>query len=143
MATSLVHTASHSYPPPPPAFSQESTESSISGTHLSQGPMQSFDGGHSIASTPTPTPPASRSQHQISSFNTATYPPPNGIPIQQAPPKPYHDTNGAIPQQQYPPGHKPLVYTVSSFRNLAMIVRHLLISCLRLSTPASLCTKWK
>ncbi|KAL8992601.1 MAG: hypothetical protein Q9188_007548 [Gyalolechia gomerana] len=111
MATSLVHTASHSYPPPPPAFSQESTESSVSGPHLSQAPMQSFDAAHSIASTPTPTPPASRSQHQISSFNTATYPPPNGIPIQQAPPKPYHDTNGVIPQQQYPPGHKPQIYT--------------------------------
>ncbi|KAL9026078.1 MAG: hypothetical protein Q9196_005204 [Gyalolechia fulgens] len=111
MATSLVHTASHSYPPPPPAFSEESTEPSLSGAHLSQGPMQSFDGAHSKASTPTPTPPASRSQHQISSFNTATYPPPNGIPIQQAPPKPYHDTNGVVPQQQYPPGHKPQIYT--------------------------------
>ncbi|KAL8825735.1 MAG: hypothetical protein Q9170_007679 [Blastenia crenularia] len=111
MATSLVHTASHSYPPPPPAFSQESTESSISGVHPSQAPMQSFDGAQSIASTPTPTPPASRSQHQISSFNTATYPQPNGIPIQQAPPKRYLEPNGVIPQQQYPTGHKPQIYT--------------------------------
>ncbi|KAL9604160.1 MAG: hypothetical protein Q9219_000748 [cf. Caloplaca sp. 3 TL-2023] len=111
MATSLIHPASsHTYPPPP-AFSQESTESSISGAHLSQGPMQSFDGGQSLASTPTPTPPTSRGQHQISSFNTAAYPPPNGVPIQQAPPIRYHEPNGLIPQQQYPPGHKPQIYT--------------------------------
>ncbi|KAI4120962.1 MAG: hypothetical protein LQ338_006640 [Usnochroma carphineum] len=111
MAASVMHTAPQSYPHPPPPFSKESTESSISGAHLSQGAMQSFDGAQSIASTPTPTPPASRGQHQISSFNTATYPPPNGVPIQQAPPKRYHEVNGIIPQQQYPPGHKPQIYT--------------------------------
>ncbi|KAL8749623.1 MAG: hypothetical protein Q9199_007572 [Rusavskia elegans] len=107
MAASIVHTVSHSYPHPP-SFSQESTESSINGAHLSQGGMQSFDG---VQSTPTPTPPASRGHHQISAFNTATYPPPNGVPIQQAPPKSYSDTNGVFPQQQYPPGHKPSIYT--------------------------------
>ncbi|KAL8659448.1 MAG: hypothetical protein Q9226_000407 [Calogaya cf. arnoldii] len=107
MAASIVHTVSHSYPPPP-TFSQESTESSINGAHLSQGGMQSFDG---VQSTPTPTPPASRGHHQISAFNTASYPPPNDVPIQQAPPKSYNDTNGVVPQQQYPPGHKPSIYT--------------------------------
>ncbi|CAL8575976.1 transcriptional regulator swi6 [Xanthoria parietina] len=108
MAASIVqHPVSHSYPPPP-TFSQESTESSINGAHLSQGAMQSFDG---VQSTPTPTPPASRGHHQISAFNTASYPPPNGVPIQQAPPKSYGDTNGLVPQQQYPPGHKPSIYT--------------------------------
>ncbi|KAL8780538.1 MAG: hypothetical protein Q9213_006434 [Squamulea squamosa] len=107
MAASIMHAVSHTYPPPP-SFSQESTESSINGAHLSQGGMQSFDG---VQTTPTPTPPASRGHHQISAFNTATYPPSNGIPIQQAPPKPYNETNGVVPQQQYPPGHKPSIYT--------------------------------
>ncbi|KAL8996208.1 MAG: hypothetical protein Q9169_004230 [Polycauliona sp. 2 TL-2023] len=107
MAASIVHTVSHSYPPPP-SFSQESTDSSMNGAHLSQGGMQSFDG---VQSTPTPTPPASRGHHQISAFNTATYPPPNGVPIQQAPPRSYNDVNGVVPQQQYPPGHKPSIYT--------------------------------
>ncbi|KAL8727691.1 MAG: hypothetical protein Q9181_005616 [Wetmoreana brouardii] len=105
-----MHTASQSYPPPP-SFSQESTESSVAGAHLSQSGMYSFDGAQSITSTPTPTPPASRGQHQISSFSTTTYPPPNGVPIQQAPPKRYNEANGSIPQQQYPPGHKPQIYT--------------------------------
>ncbi|KAL9041236.1 MAG: hypothetical protein Q9180_001412 [Flavoplaca navasiana] len=107
MAASIVHTVSHSYPPPP-SFSQESTESSMNGAQLSQGAMQSFEG---IQSTPTPTPPASRGHHQISAFNTAAYPPPNGVPIQQAPPKSFSDSNGIVPQQQYPPGHKPSIYT--------------------------------
>ncbi|KAI4137944.1 MAG: hypothetical protein LQ341_004893 [Variospora aurantia] len=112
MATSVLHTASQSYPPlPPPPFSQESAGSSLSGAHLSQGAMQSFDGTRSMAATPTPTPPASRGHHQISSFNTAAYPVPNGIPIQQAPSKRYHEANGIIPQHQYPPGHKPQIYT--------------------------------
>lgn len=119
MAASVLHTASQSYPPPPPPFSQESAESSI-GAHLSQGAMQSFDGAHSIASTPTPTPPASRGHHQVSSFNTAAYPPPNGVLIQQAPPKRYHEANGIIPQQQYPPGHKPQIYTVRSLQVLTL-----------------------
>ncbi|KAL8685606.1 MAG: hypothetical protein Q9218_007655 [Villophora microphyllina] len=110
MAASLIQTATQSYPPPP-SFSQESTESSITGPHLSQGVMYPYENGVSIASTPTPTPPASRGQHQISSFNTATYPPTNGISIQQAPPKRYSEPNGLIPQQQYPPGHKPQIYT--------------------------------
>lgn len=48
----------------------------------------------------------------MSAFNTATYPPPNGVPIQQAPPKSFSDSNGIVPQQQYPPGHKPSIYTV-------------------------------
>lgn len=116
MATSILHTASQSYPPPPPPFSQESTELSLSGHHLSQGTMPSFDGAQSIGSTPTPTPTASRGQRQISSFNTATYPPPNSIPIQRAPPKRYHEPNGVIPQQQYPPGHRPQIYTVRSLQ---------------------------
>ncbi|KAL9595265.1 MAG: hypothetical protein Q9179_005054 [Wetmoreana sp. 5 TL-2023] len=110
MAASVIHTASQSYPPPP-SFSQESADSSVAGAHLSQAGMYPFDGPQSITSTPTPTPPASRGQHQISSFNTATYPPPNGVPIQQAPPKRYNEANGSIPQQQYPPGHKPQIYT--------------------------------
>ncbi|KAL8957720.1 MAG: hypothetical protein Q9193_005083 [Seirophora villosa] len=64
-----------------------------------------------MASTPTPTTPASRGHHQLSSFNTTAYPVPNGIPIQQAPPKRYHESNGIIPQHQHPPGHKPQIYT--------------------------------
>ncbi|KAI4174213.1 MAG: hypothetical protein LQ346_008263 [Caloplaca aetnensis] len=73
--------------------------------------MPSFDGAQSIGSTPTPTPPTSRGQHQISSFNTATYPPQNGVPIQSAPPKRYHESNGVIPQQQYPSSERPQIYT--------------------------------
>ncbi|KAL8915685.1 MAG: hypothetical protein Q9172_006766 [Xanthocarpia lactea] len=103
----MAATVVHMYPPPP-SFSQESTESSINGANLSQGVMQSFDG---VQPTPTSTPPASRGHHQVSAFNTATYPPPNGVPIQQAPSKLHNDNNGVVPQQQYPPGHKPSIYT--------------------------------
>ncbi|KAL8800004.1 MAG: hypothetical protein Q9182_005485 [Xanthomendoza sp. 2 TL-2023] len=110
MAASILHTISHSYPPPP-SFSQETTESSINGARLPQPGMQSFDPVQSIPSTPTPTPPASRAQHHIPPFNTTAYPSTNGVPIQQAPPKPYPEANGVIPQQQYPPGHNPSIYT--------------------------------
>lgn len=122
MATSVLHTASQPYPPPPPPFSQESTGSSLGGAHLSQGAMQSFDGTRSMASTPTPTTPASRGHHQLSSFNTTAYPVPNGIPIQQAPPKRYHESNGIIHQHQHPPGHKPQIYTVRSLDLLIYII---------------------
>ncbi|KAL9576200.1 MAG: hypothetical protein Q9212_007301 [Teloschistes hypoglaucus] len=111
MAASVIHTAPQSYPAPP-SFSQESTDSSAAGPRLSQGGMYSYDGARSIASTPTPTPPTSRSQHQISTFNTASYPQTNGVAIQQAPPKRYNDPNSGITQQQYHPDmDKPIVYT--------------------------------
>ncbi|KAL9044573.1 MAG: hypothetical protein Q9214_002300 [Letrouitia sp. 1 TL-2023] len=109
MAAPAIHSTSQSYPAP---FSQESAGSSMNGARSAQGHMTTFDPSQSTTSTPTPTPPASRGNHHIAPFNNANYPPPNGVNIQQAPMRVYNESNGNIPQQQYPPGHKPQIYTV-------------------------------
>ncbi|KAL8711857.1 MAG: hypothetical protein Q9220_003801 [cf. Caloplaca sp. 1 TL-2023] len=72
-AASMVHAVPHSYPAPPPSFSQESTESSANTAHLSHNGMPSFDGATSLASTPTPTPPASRGHHQAIYSGVSVY----------------------------------------------------------------------
>ncbi|KAL8867477.1 MAG: hypothetical protein Q9174_005640 [Haloplaca sp. 1 TL-2023] len=117
MSSSFTQTASQSFPARS-SFSKESSESSNGAANLSQNAMYSFDGAQSTGSTPTPTPPASRSQLQTASFHTNSYPQPNGVPIQQAPQKRHNELNGYIPQLQYPQGHEPpIVYQASLFPN--------------------------
>ncbi|KAK4691162.1 regulatory protein SWI6, partial [Lecanoromycetidae sp. Uapishka_2] len=106
---SAVHAASPSYPPPP-TFSQESTGSSINGMHLQHSALNSFDGPQSIASTPTPTPPASRHQ-QIMPYGTSNYGQANGTQSQQSTPRHYQDLKPSVQQQHYAPGQKPQIYT--------------------------------
>lgn len=107
---SVVHAASPTYPPPP-SFSQNSTESSMNSIYPSHSALNSFDGPQSVASTPTPTPPASRHQN-IMPYNTSTYGQINGNHSQQSTPRHYHDLKPSVQQQQYPSGQKPQIYTV-------------------------------
>ena len=107
---SAIHAASTSYPPL--SFSQNSTDSSMNGMHLSQSGLNSFEAPQSVASTPTPTPPASRGHAQILPYNMSNYGPPNGLHPRHSAQRSFGDPMGNVPQQQYPPGHKPQIYTV-------------------------------
>lgn len=73
--------------------------------------MSTFDASRSIATTPTPTPPASRGTHNAMSYNPSAFAPPNGYHSQQSTPRAYGDVNGAVPTQ-YLPGQQPQIYTV-------------------------------
>ena len=107
---SAVHAPSPSYPPPP-TYSQNSTDGVANGINHSHAAFNSFDAAQSVASTPTPTPPTSRHQqimpHGISSYGHA-----NGTYSQQTTPRHHHDPKPMVQQQQYPPGQKPQIYTV-------------------------------
>lgn len=140
---SAVHAASPSYPPPP-NYSQTSTDGAVNGINHSHPVFNSFDGAQSVASTPTPTPPNSRHQpimpHSIPSYGQA-----NGTYSQQTTPRHHHDSKPMVQQQHYPPGQKPQIYTVclpqvalSSSFNYAKTFRER-----RLFTPASRYTKWR
>ena len=107
---SAVHAASPSYPPPP-SFSQNSTEFSMNSIYPSHSALNSFDGPQSVASTPTPTPPASRHQN-IMPYSTSNYSQMNGNHSQESTPRYYHDQKPSVQQLQYPPGQKPQIYTV-------------------------------
>ncbi|MCJ1463121.1 transcriptional regulator swi6 [Pseudocyphellaria aurata] len=106
---SAVHAASPPYPPP--TFSHTSTESSMNGIHLSQPQMNSFEAAQSIASTPTVTPPASRGHQHIMPLNLANYGTTNGNRFTHPNSRGIGEMNGHVPQQRYPPGHKPQIYT--------------------------------
>ncbi|KAL6719761.1 transcriptional regulator swi6 [Lecanora helva] len=103
-----MHAASPSYPPPP-NFYQNNADIVMNGVQQSHSALNSFDGPHSMASTPTPTPPTSRHQQN------APYNPPygqmNGSFGQQNTPRPFNDLKHNVHQQQYPPGQKPQIYT--------------------------------
>ena len=107
---SAVHAPSPSYPPPP-TYSQNSTDGMVNGINHSHSAFNSFDGAQSVASTPTPTPPASRHQH-IMPHSVPNYGQANGIYSQQTTPRHHTDPKPMIQQQHYPPGHKPQIYTV-------------------------------
>ena len=107
---SAVHAVSPSYPPP--SFSQNSTDSSMNGIHLAQSGLNSFEAPQSVVSTPTPTPPASRGHAQILPYNMSNYGPPNGLHPRHSAQRSFGDSMVNVPQQQYPPGHKPQIYTV-------------------------------
>ncbi|MCJ1400339.1 transcriptional regulator swi6 [Xylographa trunciseda] len=104
---SAIHAAQY----PTPAFSRNSTGSSIGGTQVANGDHNPFSGSHSIASTPTQTPPPSRGHQQQMSFSMSNYGPMSSIQMQQGPPRGYIEVNGNMSQQQYPPGQKPQIYT--------------------------------
>ncbi|KAI9849735.1 MAG: transcriptional regulator swi6, partial [Pleopsidium flavum] len=97
----------HPGPPlhPPPSFSRNSTGSSMNGVHAS------FDASQSVASTPAATPPPPRGHHQRMSFNMGSHGQQNGMVMQRSGFMGFGEVNGHIPQQQYPPGHKPQIYT--------------------------------
>lgn len=107
---SAVHAPSPSYPPPP-TYSQNNTDGVVNGINHSHSAFNSFDGAQSVASTPTPTPPASRHQ-QIMPQSMPNYGQANGIYGQQTTPRHLHDSKPIVQQQQYPPGQKPQIYTV-------------------------------
>ncbi|MCJ1392616.1 transcriptional regulator swi6 [Xylographa bjoerkii] len=102
-----IHAAQY----PTPAFSRNSTGSSIGGTQLTNGDVNPFSGSHSVASTPTQTPPPSRGHQQQMSFSMNSYGPMSAMHMQQGPPRGYIELNGNISQQQYAPGQKPQIYT--------------------------------
>ena len=106
---SAIQAGSPTYPPPP-TFSHNSTEPTMNGVHHSHSALNSFDGPHSMASTPTPTPPASRHQPNIPYH--APYANMNGTHSQQHTPRHYHDLKPNVPQQHYAPGQHPQIYTV-------------------------------
>ncbi|KAI9872941.1 MAG: transcriptional regulator swi6 [Pleopsidium flavum] len=97
----------HPGPPlhPPPSFSRNSTGSSMNGVHAS------FDASQSVASTPAATPPPPRGHHQRTSFNMGSHGQQIGMVMQRSGFMGFGEVNGHIPQQQYPPGHKPQIYT--------------------------------
>lgn len=101
---STFHASSSNYPPPP-TYSQETTDSAMNGINHSQSALNSFDGRQSIGSTPTPTPPTSRHQPN-GPYNMSNYPPMNGAYSQIGTPR------KMAQQQYYPPGQKPEIYTV-------------------------------
>lgn len=107
---SAIYAASSSYPPPP-TFSQENTESVINGIHSSQSAINSFNGAYGDASTPTPTPPASRHQnlmpHSVPNYGQA-----NGTYSQQSTPRHQNERKPTGQPQHYPPGQKLQIYTV-------------------------------
>lgn len=107
---SVVHAASPSYPPPP-TYTQNSTDGMVNGINHSHSAFNSFDGAQSVASTPTPTPPASRHQ-QIMPHGIPNYGQANGTYSQQTTPRHRNDPKPMIQQQHYPPGQKPQIYTV-------------------------------
>jgi len=107
---SAVHAGSSSYPPPPETYAQNSINPTMNGVHASHSALNSFDGSHSITSTPTPTPPASR--HQPNMPYNAAYGHMIGGHNQQNTPRQYHDLKPNVRLQQYPPGQKPQIYTV-------------------------------
>ncbi len=84
----------------------------MNGIHLSQTGLNSFEAPQSVASTPTPTPPASRGHQQILPHNMSSYGGPNGLHSQYSAQKSFGDMHVNVPQQRYPPGHKPQIYTV-------------------------------
>ncbi|MCJ1431640.1 transcriptional regulator swi6 [Xylographa pallens] len=94
-----------------PAFSRNSTGSSIGGTQLTNGDVNPFSGSHSVASTPTQTPPPSRGHQQQMSFSMSSYGPMSSMHMQQGPLRGYTEVNGNVSQQQYAPGQKPQIYT--------------------------------
>ncbi|MCJ1282168.1 transcriptional regulator swi6 [Xylographa opegraphella] len=96
---------------PTPAYSRDSTGSSIGGNQLMNGDVIPFSGSHSVASTPTQTPPPSRGQQQPMSFSMSSYGPMGPIHMQQGPPRGYTDVNGNMSQHQYVPVQKPQIYT--------------------------------
>ena len=107
---SAVHAPSPSYPPPP-AYSQTTTDAVVNGVNRSHSAFNSFDGAPSVASTPTPTPPASRHQ-QIMPHGMPSYSQSNGTYSQQTTPRHHHELKPMIQQQHYPPGQRPQIYTV-------------------------------
>lgn len=125
----------HAAPPPYPApsFSRSTTASSMSGIHFSQSSSNPFDTQQSVASTPTATPPPIRGHKSHMSFNMGSYGPQNGVHVQQGGSRVYGEVNGNIPQQQYPPGHKPQIYTVW--------LPHALWSAIRACLGACICQK--
>ena len=107
---SVVHATSTSYPPPP-TYPQNSADGLVNGINHSHSAFNSFDGAQSVASTPTPTPPASRHQ-QIMPHGIPNYGQANGTYSQQTTPRHRNDPKPMIQQQHYPPGQKPQIYTV-------------------------------
>ena len=107
---SVAHAASPSYPPPP-TYSHNSTDGIVNGINHSHSTFNSFDGARSLASTPTPTPPASRHQ-QIMPHGISNYGQANGTYSQQSTPRHHNDPKPMIQQQHYPPSQKPQIYTV-------------------------------
>lgn len=107
----ITHTTSAPYSSL--SISHNSTDSTITGLHLSQPAPGPFDVNQPVNSTQTSTSPASRAHQQIMPLNMATYGPANGHHLQPATPRGIADLNGHVAHQIYPPNYRPQIYTVS------------------------------
>lgn len=140
---SAVHAASPSYPPPS-TYSQNNTDRVVNGINHSHSVFNSFDGAQSVASTPTPTPPASRHQ-QIMPHGIPSYAQTNGTYGHQTTPRHPHEPKPMIQQQHYPPGQKPQIYTVWLLHlALSSYCTRANITCTnRLSIQVCRCMRWR
>ena len=94
------------------SISQNSTESTMNGLHLSQPASSPFEATQPASSSQTATSPVSRGQQQIMPLNMASYGPANGHHLQPATPRALADINSQVAHQIYPPNYRPQIYTV-------------------------------
>ena len=95
------------------SISQNSTDSTMTGLHLSQpapSPFESTQPAHSSQTTISPT---SRGHQQIMPLNMTSYGPANGHHLQPATPRGLADINGHVNHQIYSSNYRPQIYTVS------------------------------
>lgn len=140
----IMAAVTHATPPPylSLSISQNGTDSTINGLHLSQPAANSFEATQLANSTQTATSPASRGHQHIMPLNMASYGPANGHHLQSAPPRGLADTTGHVAHQIYPANHKPQIYTVC-LPNYRDYFNANPIPSSRLYILASQCTRWR
>lgn len=107
----ITHVASAPYPSL--SLSQNSTDSTLTGLHLSQAAPSPYEATRPANSSQTTISPTSRAHQQIMPMNMASFGPANGHHLQPATPRGLANINGHVTHQMYPSNYRPQIYTVS------------------------------